>query len=126
VDRSSRPVPPTPNLRAAALCAAVATFGWMNFLRHEEGGLYFALFTLALVGLGAAIGRRWALAAALGVTVLGLAIAAALPDSLVDGPSINAGRAVFFIAFPVLVPTAAGMALRRVFGTPPSPPAPAG
>ena len=111
---------PEPRLRAGLVCAAVAVAAWVRFLRDEDGGLFFGLFTLGLVGLGAAVSRRWALGAALGLTAAGLVIAGLLPGGTDENfPRIDLVRATLFLAFPVLVPTAAGMMLRRVFSVPP-------
>ena len=112
---AGRPSASTPDPAGVAVCALLALAGWVAFLAADEGGLFFGAFALALVAMGYFGVRRSVLGLALAITVIGLGLAPLLSDE--DGAfnRIDLGRALFFIAFPVLVPTAAGMMLRRVF-----------
>ena len=104
---------PSPFVIPALAASALALACWVRYLREDEGGLLFAGFALALLVLGVAVGRRWVLGVAVAITLAGLGIDDLLPD--VRGPRIDVERVLQLLAFPVLVPVAAGMMLRRVF-----------
>jgi hypothetical protein len=115
VTETARTPAPEPVAHGVAVSAVLALVGWVAFLAADEGGLFFGAFALALVALGYFGARRFVLYLALGVTLLGFGLAPLMPGDHEGFNRIDVARALFYVAFPVLVPTAAGMMLRRVF-----------